>query len=83
MSQDKRSKASPVVPMLIDKVLMSRTRPGYQALATHCGVSYSWIAKFAQGEIPDPKISVVHKLQSFFNENPSGFQSIHGDARGE
>lgn len=32
------------------------------ALAAESGVSYSWMTKFAQGHIPDPRISTVKKL---------------------
>lgn len=70
MIKHNKKQLSDDVSLLIQKVLMSRSRPGYQALATYCGVSYSWVAKFAQAEVPDPKISVVLKLQAYFDANP-------------
>lgn len=78
MSSDKKTNIAPEVAVLIDKVLMARSRPGYAAIAAYLGLSYAWVSKFAHGQVPDPKGSIIKKLYAFFDENPSGFASDFG-----
>lgn len=48
------------VQNLIDAA--QRHKGDWVSLASESGLSYSWLTKFAQGQIPDPRLSTVAKL---------------------
>lgn len=52
---------------LSKKLQMTAKRYGrYRFVAEKSGVSYEWLAKFANGRIPNPGIESIDKLQKFF-----------------
>lgn len=53
-----------------------------QQLASKAGVSYSWLAKFAQGATPNPRVGALLKLEDCFEADRStaaaGSQDVAG-----
>lgn len=56
--------------MIIDRVEQIKKKAlstrNYRVVADKCGVTYHWLQKFAIGEIPNPTIENVAKLESYF-----------------
>lgn len=44
-----------------------RHKGDWVSLAVEADVSYSWLTKFAQGHIPDPRVGTVRKLVAAIN----------------
>lgn len=49
-------------------------RGNWPAIARRAGVSYSWIVKFANAKIPDPRLGSLERLQAAL-DSPSAAPS--------
>ena len=43
-----------------------------EKLAREAGISYSWLAKFAQGQIDNPRAETIAKLEDFWRADRKG-----------
>lgn len=49
---------------------------GYKRMAELSGVSESWLAKFANGKIPNPTVDSIDKLEKVFSSDRHRDSSI-------
>lgn len=51
--------------------IKAKTTGNYRATSEEAGLSYQWLAKFAQGKLPNPTVSNIAKLEVFFESKKS------------
>jgi transcriptional regulator with XRE-family HTH domain len=43
-----------------------------EKLAREAGISYSWLSKFAQGQIDNPRAETIAKLEDYWRRDEKG-----------
>ena len=43
-----------------------------EKLAREAGISYSWLSKFAQGQIDNPRAETIAKLEDYWRADKAG-----------
>lgn len=51
---------------------LAETKGSWPETASTCGVSYSWLVKFAKGEIPDASYRKVHRIAMYLGAGKRG-----------
>ena len=45
-----------------------KSHGNYRELSKQAGVNYHWVCKFSSGEITNPTVTNIHKLEVFFKK---------------
>ena len=60
---------------------LAETKGTWPQMAKDCGVSYSWLCKFAKGEIPDASYKKVSRIASLLGAGKRGADRRTKDRR--